>query len=223
MKASIISTWGCRGYRPLWSSPERLFKYCTGAHVAYGEPMSKSDFDDFVKRQQAQQQDEAAAFNPKQQLDEWLSYLDALYKEITVYLQDYTKSGAAQIEYRDIPLNEEFIGPYTARQMILKIGSATVTFTPIGTMLIGTKGRVDVQGPLGTKRLNLVNKWMTSGRQLVQVTVRRSGDPPPAPASPEAVRQIEWAWKINTPPPEMKFIDLTDEVFFDLILAVANV
>jgi hypothetical protein len=75
-----------------------------------GEPMSKSDFDDFVKRQQAQQQDAAAAFDPKQQLDEWLGYLDALYKQITAYLQDYTKSGAAQLEYRDIQLNEDFIG-----------------------------------------------------------------------------------------------------------------
>jgi hypothetical protein len=182
--------------------------------------MSKSDFDDFVKRQQVQQDE--AAFNSNQ-LDEWLSYLDALYKQIAIYLQDYTKSGAAQIEYRDIQLNEEFIGSYTARQMILKIGSATVTFTPIGTMLIGTKGRVDVQGPLGTKRLNLVNKQMTSGRQLVQVRVRMPGDPPLAPVSSEVVRQIEWAWKVNTPPPEMKFIELTDEVFFDLILAVANV
>jgi hypothetical protein len=174
--------------------------------------MSKSDFDDFVKRQQAQKQDEAAAFDSKQQLDEWLSYLDALYKQITAYLQDYAKSGAAQIEYRDIPLNEEFIGPYTARQMIVKIGSATVTFTPIGTMLIGTKGRVDVQGPLGTKRLNLINKQLTSGRQLVQARVRMPGDPPLGPASPEAIRQIEWAWKVNT----LKFIELTDEVFFDL-------
>jgi hypothetical protein len=106
--------------------------------------------------------------------------------------------------------------------MILKIGSATVTFTPIGTMLIGTKGRVDVQGPLGNARLSLVNKRVTSARQLVQVTVRRPGDPPPAPASPEAIRQIEWAWKVITPPPEIKFIELTDETFFDMILAVAN-
>jgi hypothetical protein len=184
--------------------------------------MSKSDFDDFVKRQQAQQRVAAAAFNPKQQLDEWLGYLDALYKQITAYLQDYTKSGAAQLEYRDIQLNEDFIGSYTVRQMILKIGSATVTFTPIGTMLIGTKGRVDVRGPLGKARLSLVNKLVTSARQLVQVTARMPGDPPPAPVSPEAIRQIEWAWKVITPPPEIKFIELTEEAFFDMILAVTN-
>ena len=97
-----------------------------------------------------------------------------------------------------------------------------MTFTPIGTMLIGTKGRVDVQGPSGSTRLNLVNKQVTAARQLVQVTVMRPGDPPPAPPSPEAVKQIEWAWKLSTPPPEMKFIELTRETFLDMILAVAN-
>jgi hypothetical protein len=63
---------------------------------------------------------------------------------------------------------------------------------------------------------------VTSARQLVQVTVRRVGDPPPAPPSPEAVKAIQWTWKISTPPPEMKFIELTRDAFFDMIIAVAN-
>ncbi len=184
--------------------------------------MSKSDFDEFVKRQQAEQQAAAAAFDPKQQLDEWLGYLEALYKQITGYLQAYIESGAAQIEYLDIPLNEDFIGTYIARKMLLKIGPSTVTFTPIGTMLIGTKGRVDVQGPLGNARLSLVNKQVTSARQLVRVTVTRPGGARPDPPSPEAIQQIEWAWKISTPPPEMKFIELTEEAFFEMVLEVAN-
>ncbi len=183
--------------------------------------MSKTDFDAFVKRQQSEQQKEES-FDPKQQLDQWLGYLDALYEQMRGYLQTYIESGAAQIEYRDIPLNEEFIGAYTARKMLLNIGRSTVTFTPIGTMLIGTKGRVDVQGPIASARLSLVNKQVTTARQLVQVTIRRPGDPPPARPSLEAIKQIEWVWKISTPPPEMKFIELTQETFFEMILAVAN-
>ena len=186
-----------------------------------GEHMSRSDFDAFVKRQQSEQQEEAT-FDPKQQLEQWLDYLDVLYGQITEYLQAYIESGAAQIEYRDIMLNEEFIGVYTARKMLLKIGRSTVTFTPIGTMLIGTKGRVDVQGPTGSARLSLINKQVTTARQLIQVTIGRASNPPPAPPPPEAIKQIEWVWKISTPPPEMKFIELTQETFFDVTLAVAN-
>jgi hypothetical protein len=190
-----------------------------------GEHMSKVDFDAFVKRQQAEQEKEAE-FDPKQQLREWLGYLNALYQQIAGYLQTYVENGTAKITRRDIQLNEDFIGAYTAPEMTLIIGRSTITFTPIGTMLIGTKGRVDVQGPLGTARLSLVNKKVNNARQLiqVQVTVVRPGVTPPAPAlpSPEAIRQIEWTWKLSTPPPEMKFIELTQETFFDMVLAVAN-
>ena len=184
--------------------------------------MTKPDFDAFVKRQQAKEQEEGAALNPKQELEQWLGYLDALYEQIEEYLASYIKNRSTKIEYLNIQLNEDFIGPYSARKLLLKIGLSTVTFTPVGTMLIGTKGRVDVQGPLGVARLSLVNKLVTSARQLVQVTVRRVGDPPPAPPSPEAVKAIQWTWKISTPPPEMKFIELTRDAFFDMIIAVAN-
>ena len=51
----------------------------------------KSDFDDFVKRQQAEQA-AAAVSDPKQELDEWLGYLDALYKQIAAYLQEWGRA-----------------------------------------------------------------------------------------------------------------------------------
>jgi hypothetical protein len=63
---------------------------------------------------------------------------------------------------------------------------------------------------------------VTSARQLIQVRVTRVGDAPPAPPSVEAVKAIEWVWKISTPPPEMKFIELTQDAFFDMIISVAN-
>jgi hypothetical protein len=184
--------------------------------------MSKADFEAFVKRQQVEAAEKEASFDPKQQLREWLDYLNALYKQIEGFLRTYVDSNTAKIALRDIQLNEDFIGAYTAPELILTIGRSTVTFTPIGTMLIGTKGRVDVQGPLGTARLTLINKQVTNARQLIQVKVSVVGGPPAAPPTEQAIKQIEWAWKISTPPPEMKFIELTQDTFFNMILALAN-
>jgi hypothetical protein len=188
--------------------------------------MSKSDFDQFVKRQQAEQQEATATFEPQQQLDEWLSYLNALYRDITRYLEGYIHAGEAQIDYRDVTLNEDFIGAYVAREMILKIGPSTVTFTPIATMLIGMKGRVEVQGATGRASLILVNKLATSARSLIQIQVRviRPGASPlPLPKpSPDEMTKIQWVWKIAAPPPQMKFIELTQNTFYDMILEVAN-
>ncbi len=183
--------------------------------------MSRADFDKFIERQQAEQK-KAEAFDPKQHLQQWLDYLDALYKQINGYLEAYVTKGTAKIEYRDVQLNEDFIGQYTARQLLLNIGRSMVIFKPVGTMLIGSKGRVDVQGPRGNARLGLINKQATNARQLIRVTVSLPGDPAPSQPTPEEVAKIEWAWKIITPAPEMRFIDLTEDTFFDMILSVAD-
>ena len=112
--------------------------------------MTKSEFDAFVQKQQAEA-DKVAGFDPKQQLQEWLDYIDLLYKKINDYMAKYIAANTASITYNDMTLTEDFSGSYSIRRMLLKIGRSTVTFTPIGTMLIGSKGRVDVQGPRGVR------------------------------------------------------------------------
>jgi len=185
--------------------------------------VTKSDFDKFVKRQQSEQKKEAS-FEPRQQLEQWLNYLGILYDEIGAYLQTYIASEDARIEFRNKSLNEDFIGSYVAREMIIKIGHASVTFTPVGTMLVGAKGRVDVDGPAGTATLLLVDKLATTARSLISVGVAfMSADDPRRPSGPpEAITHVEWVWKIASPPPEIKFTDLTQEAFFDMVLEVAN-
>jgi hypothetical protein len=183
--------------------------------------MSKAEFDAFVRSQQAEK-GEQASFNPQQQLDEWLHQLEILFEKIQAYLHTYVENGTATFTRRAIQLNEEFIGSYSVSEAVLKIGRSTVTFTPIGTMLIGTKGRVDVQGPLGKARLVLVDREVTDARHLIRVTVSRVGESTPAPRPQQTSRPAEWTWKLGTPPPEIKFIDLTEDTFFSMILAVAN-
>lgn len=183
--------------------------------------MNKTEFDKFVQRQQVAQS-EAASFDPKQQIQEWRHYLDLLYKQIKEYMASYVAERVARIILDDIELNEEFSGPYTVPQMRLEIGRSVVTFKPIGTMLIGSKGRVDVQGPRGSARLGLVNKRATHARDLVRVTVSVVGASEPPPPPKPRNEKIEWAWKIITPPPDMSFIDLTQGAFFDMILSIAD-
>jgi len=183
--------------------------------------MNKTNFDEFVHRQRAKQEEEKK-FDPQKELKDWLEYLDSLYSQINGFMASYLSSGDAKIEFRETQLNEDFVGTYTAKQMVLTIGRSAVTFTPIGTMLIGSKGRVDVQGPRGQARLGLVNKKANSARQLIRVTVSVAGEPMKEPPPSDETKEIEWGWKIITPPPEMKFIELTQEAFFEMILSVAD-
>src|SRR6266705_916269 len=100
-------------------------------------------FDDFVKSQQPAP-DEMRAIDWTRERDEWLGSLGELYKKIEAFLAKYIEAGEITIERRDITLNEENIGSYAACRMILKIGRQEITLTPIGTLLVAAKGRVDV-------------------------------------------------------------------------------
>jgi hypothetical protein len=177
-----------------------------------------TDFSEFVKRQQT-----AAALDEPvdwtRERDNWLVHLEELYDQIESFLAQYIKTGQIRSSYRDIELNEENIGTYVARQMILKIGRQQITMTPVGTLLIGAKGRVDIVGPAGRTRLVLVNS--ESSGPVIKVTVNIGGRP--ESAAPEAAaKEIKWAWKIATSPPTIRYIELTQESLFQALMEVAN-
>jgi len=177
---------------------------------------SKSDFDAFVKAQQKSAQD--AEIDWSKERDEWLAYLDVLYKRMEELLGDYVKSGQILLRYQDVQLNEEDIGTYSARRLILKIGGKEIVLEPIGTLLIGTKGRVDVTGPAGSTRIMLVDK--DAARPRVRVTIQSNPKRPPVPEPPD--KHVDWTWKLVTSPPTVRYIDLTQDSLFRALLEVGG-
>ncbi|RUP15553.1 MAG: hypothetical protein EKK43_06335 [Methylobacterium sp.] len=184
--------------------------------------MSRKEFDRFVKRKNEEQAE--LAMDTGKQLEEWHEYLDQLYVMAKEFLALYIDAGSVKIDYKPVSINEEFSGPYDALSMLVYIGTSVVEFKPIGTMLIGSKGRVDVVGPSGTARLSLVKKNVEHAGDLIKVSIilANRDQPPPETKPKNDPAQIEWAWKIMTPPPEMKFIPLTEDTFLDMLLGVAG-
>lgn len=181
--------------------------------------MSRADFDALLKRQAAEKS-QPEGFDPNRQLEEWQSYLSKLYTDIGVYLREYVTTGKASISMEDITLNEDFSGPYTVQQMNLRIADAMVILEPIGTMLIGSKGRVDVQGPRGSARLSLMNRKTINVRQMIRVRVMIGNEPEP-PQEPDQ-GPIDWVWKIMKSTPDVDFVELTEDSFFGMIIGVID-
>lgn len=71
----------------------------------------------------------------------------------------------------------------------------------------------------GKVRFVLVNQEVSAPR--ISVTVRLEGAPLQEPAAPVQA-PINWAWKIATSPPSIRYLELTEETFFDALLEVAN-
>ncbi|MDP1607474.1 MAG: hypothetical protein Q8L93_12700 [Rhodocyclaceae bacterium] len=82
----------------------------------------------------------------------WLSVLQALIDQIRASLISAGVS-AEQIVVTRHGLTEETLGSYQAPGLKAQIGTVTVEFLPIGSVIIGGYGRVDVTGPRGEVKL----------------------------------------------------------------------
>jgi hypothetical protein len=181
-----------------------------------GAGANNTEFDDFVRRQQTL----PSTVDWQKERDEWLSHLNDLYAKMQSFLIKYTSSGQITLRFENILLDEEYIGSYTAQQMKVRIGRQEVILLPIGTFLLGSKGRVDVIGPAGRAELLLVDKRAVSPRSLIRVVVgvgEKLQVPPDQPSAP-----VEWEWRILSRPPERRFIEITQDTLFQLIMEVAN-
>ena len=178
--------------------------------------MTKNKFDEYVAKQSSETRESEIDSSKKR--DEWLEYVNKFYKKVGYFLQKYLSGGQIKIVYGSKKISEEYIGEYEVSTAIIHLGKNQVRLDPIGTNLIGAKGRVDMVGPNGKVKFVLVDKNASAPRTSVQVWVQGEVPPPKA----DKPMKIEWVWKISTPPPRIKYIEFNSESFFDAFMEVAN-
>ena len=181
--------------------------------------ITTKEFDEFVRREKSSAAAQSQIDWDKER-SEWIAYLDSLYKKIESFLKKYKDDGSIRTEYKEAELYEENLGTYAVRKLHIHIGRRVIKLTPVGTLLIGSKGRVDVEGPSGKAALALVDKNAVALRPVIRVSIVE----PKERREPEVEnsRKIVWVWKIATPPPGVKYVELNAESFYELIMEVSN-
>jgi hypothetical protein len=177
--------------------------------------MVKTDFDRFVEQQHKRSLDQEV--NWPQKLEEWLSSLDDLYQTVEGYLSEYKRDGTVDTTYSLIDINEDYIGSYKARRLLITVGSKNITLVPVARFVIGSMGRVDIEGSAGRSRLIRVGESVTGVK--VTVTILSPGDSAPKVQPPKEERIV---WKIVAPPPRMEFLALSKDSFLTTLIEVSN-
>ncbi len=180
--------------------------------------MNKKSFDDFVNEQTDPANGGETHIDRAKRISEWKQDLDALYTTVESFLAPYVKNKKIELRYSKKKIHEELLGSYEARVLSVLIGSTRVRLEPIGTLVIGSKGRVDMVGPMGTARLVLVQKGLSAPKITVQVWTGIKK--PPITKSLESI--TDWEWKIATRPPRITYTDLTADAFYAALMEVVN-
>lgn len=178
--------------------------------------MIKDMFKKFVDQKIAEASKEQV--NWEHEKDTWLFSLAQLHNKVVSWLAPYVANHSVQIGQEMVPLVEENIGSYQAPMTTITIGKNHVKLEPIGTLLIGAKGRVDMKGPKGVARLVIVPKESTGPSVRVEVIL-----PGQTPSPREGTPPVsEWVWKLASSPPRITYTELTEESFLDALMGVAN-
>ena len=105
-------------------------------------------FEEFLLKKKQEEEENKINWDERKSI--WLKSIDELYANIKEWLESFEDQGFIQIkDDKEITLNEEYIGQYQARRLDIYLGNDIISLTPKGTLIIGSKGRIDMRGPKG--------------------------------------------------------------------------
>lgn len=184
--------------------------------------MSKIDFENMLnKHNEKPQQDE---INREKEKEEWLTFIRQFYDSVEIWLKPYLEREQLSYKYEKITLTEEEIGSYEVNVMKINFADQQIKLEPTGTMLIGTKGRIDMEGVRGKVVFMLADK-SSQGMGIKITTTTFVEGKPLKNKMPEKTqeRESDWIWKIVLKERrKIAFDDFNEENFFSALMEVAN-
>jgi hypothetical protein len=157
------------------------------------KPVSKKDFEFFLEKQDVRKREQEIDWNQRKK--DWLRRIDKFYQIIQDFMKEYLNQEKVNIHFSPLILNEEYIGSYETKKLHLMTGNQEVIFSPVGTRMIGSGGRIDMEGKAGKVRFVLVDKDKESSGISVRVSI--DGDSPKEKNAEK--KKITRVWKIATP------------------------
>ena len=139
-------------------------------------------FDDLI-RQRAEQLRAEAARNPvdwNERRTWWLGRITALYEQVEGWFEPLINEQTVMAKRELLDLNEEHIGSYVSEKLVLSLAGVNLKLIPVGTLILGGFGRIDVIGSTGRAMLILAAENddlpMPSRRNSAQWSLVRAGN-----------------------------------------------
>lgn len=172
-----------------------------------------STFDDFLNKR-IKPQGEQVSYEKKR--EEWVADLSSLHEQLRGYLQKYIEEGKIHFHSENQQISEQFLGEYEAPVLLIGLvgdGNAQIRIRPYGFHVIGSRGRVDMQGPKGSAMLVRVPKDADGPRFITTISV---GDEPQEQVS--RTDEIDDVWKFAVREPRLRYYPLNKETFQNVFM-----
>jgi hypothetical protein len=161
--------------------------------------MRRHEFEEFLKRHTEEEVTEQERVDWNKRKKEWVKNIGDFHQMVIGWLKDYVQEGKVTITAVPTTVNEGPIGTYRTQALVLKIANQEVRLSPVGTLLIEARGRIDMESGTGKVTLVLVDERSEGPLAPMLVIADK-----PSKSKEIDETKISWTWKIATPPPSIR-------------------
>ncbi len=176
--------------------------------------MSKKHFEDLLNKYESKYEKNEIDWEAKK--DEWLGFVKQFYSSVESWLKLYKNDGKLSYEFKKTNITEDYIGTYDVDLMVVDFAGQQINMEPMGTLLIGTKGRIDMEGARGRVQFILADKdskGMKTNVLIAGESVKTQGER----------KEPDWAWKIVLRESrKISYVEFNEENFFDALMEIVN-
>ncbi|MCL4408020.1 MAG: hypothetical protein M1542_01495 [Thermotogae bacterium] len=77
--------------------------------------------------------------------EKWVSQIEDFFSTIKEWLNDSIRKGLIEVKEAEIEISEENLGNYKTKSLQISFENKKVEFVPIGRLVIGAQGRIDIK------------------------------------------------------------------------------
>ena len=168
------------------------------------------DFKKFVENENKKKSE--SQFNPNERIHEFRRFVNIFYQSVeSDWLYPFIESdeiSTVEIERR---IEEQFLGQYNINEKIIIIGNQSLFLRPVGTMLPGSFGRIDLTYEARSEMFVLVNPQIETPKQMLDNMYYNS-------MFNELHEDLIWKFVIKQP--RLKYETITSDVFQKVIMEI---
>lgn len=168
-------------------------------------------FDDFIKQEENAAK-EKCGFNAPERIKKFKLLIDELYDKIDhEWLSPYIDNGTITTGLCDKTIAEEKLGSYIVKEKYLEIGSKRVMLSPVGTILIGTDARIDIEYQTKSFMIVHIGENVEGFSDMMEIKVNGKIDK-------KAVKPGKSTWKLVNAVSRTSYKTITAEVFQNILI-----
>lgn len=182
------------------------------------------DFKDFVEQANKTKEEKAKSrtFDPAKRIATFRHRIEDFYAKIDCeWLQPYISNGSIRSEVQEMTITEEALGAYTVLMKKLFIGDIVLRFVPVGTILIATPGRIDLEYKGRTIMFVLVDEAATSASDFISTEIKINGEVVERSGSKKKFTG-NLVWKFTERGSRVRYQDIDSESFQRLIMGLVQ-